>query len=465
MENFFNNLSDEARELLLNELLFNDLIGVNITDKDGNVLFLNDSHTRITGHPKSLYLGRNMKDLEDKGAVSQSATLEVLKIKKDVIMHQKNESGKNFKVRSMPVFNKKGEMCFVLNLLTDITELTTTKEKITEIEEYNQFLKKVLDKESSLIYQSRIMQQVVELSHKVAEADVTVLITGPSGVGKEHIADIIHENSKRRHKPFVKINCAAMPENLLESELFGYEPGAFTGGNPKGKKGLFEVAQGGSIMLDEIGELPMVLQPKLLRVLQEREIRRIGGSKPIKVDFRLISATNVNLKEKIEEKQFREDLYYRLNIIEIKIPALEDRREDIPLLADHFIKLFNAKYSLHKTLDIEAVKYLCQCSWPGNVRELRNVVERLIIQSSHDVISAKEAYEAMGMLKIKSGNQTVELDEASGDVSLKEMMENYEKKILEEYIKIYKTGTELSKRLKTDQSTISRKLSKYNISY
>ena len=365
----------------------------------------------------------------------------------------------------MPVFNKKGEMCFVLNLLTDITELTTTKEKITEIEEYNQFLKKVLDKESSLIYQSRIMQQVVELSHKVAEADVTVLITGPSGVGKEHIADIIHENSKRRHKPFVKINCAAMPENLLESELFGYEPGAFTGGNPKGKKGLFEVAQGGSIMLDEIGELPMVLQPKLLRVLQEREIRRIGGSKPIKVDFRLISATNVNLKEKIEEKQFREDLYYRLNIIEIKIPALEDRREDIPLLADHFIKLFNAKYSLHKTLDIEAVKYLCQCSWPGNVRELRNVVERLIIQSSHDVISAKEAYEAMGMLKIKSGNQTVELDEASGDVSLKEMMENYEKKILEEYIKIYKTGTELSKRLKTDQSTISRKLSKYHISY
>jgi transcriptional regulator with PAS, ATPase and Fis domain len=209
----------------------------------------------------------------------------------------------------------------------------------------------------------------------------------------------------------------------------------------------------------------MVLQPKLLRVLQEREIRRIGGSKPIKVDFRLISATNVNLKEKIEEKQFREDLYYRLNIIEIKIPALEDRREDIPLLADHFIKLFNAKYSLHKTLDIEAVKYLCQCSWPGNVRELRNVVERLIIQSSHDVISAKEAYEAMGMLKIKSGNQTVELDEASGDVSLKEMMENYEKKILEEYIKIYKTGTELSKRLKTDQSTISRKLSKYHISY
>ena len=146
MENFFNNLSDEARELLLNELLFNDLIGVNITDKDGNVLFLNDSHTRITGHPKSLYLGRNMKDLEDKGAVSKSATLKVLKIKKDVIMHQKNESGKNFQVRSMPVFNKKGEMCFVLNLLTDITELTTTKEKITEIEEYNQFLKKVLDK-------------------------------------------------------------------------------------------------------------------------------------------------------------------------------------------------------------------------------------------------------------------------------------------------------------------------------
>ena len=225
------------------------------------------------------------------------------------------------------------------------------------------------------------------------------------------------------------------------------------------------MANGGSLLLDEIGELPLALQSKLLRVLQEREIRRLGGSKPIKVDFRLVAATNVNLKEKITSKEFREDLYYRLNVIEIKVPPLESRREDIPLLVDHFIRMFNAKYGMHKSIDIDAVSYLCQLNWPGNVRELRNVIERLIIQSTDDIISAHEAYEALGILKIGSSDIMPNLAEVSTDASLKEMMESYEKKILQEYIKIYKNGTELSKRLKTDQSTISRKLSKYNITY
>ena len=465
MENFFNNLSDKTKVLLLKEILHSELIGINITDKDGNVLFLNDAHTRMTGHPKSLYKGRNMKDLEAEGFISQSGSLKVMQTGHSIVLQQTTEGGKSFEVRSMPVYDDNGEMVLIFSLLTDITELTQTKEKISEIEEYNQLLKQVLDKEGSLIYQSHIMQQVVEKAKKVAEADVTVLITGPSGVGKEHIANMIHEHSKRSRKPFVKINCAAIPEQLLESELFGYEPGAFTGGSPKGKKGLFEVAQGGSLLLDEIGELPMILQSKLLRVLQEREMRRLGGSKPIKVDFRLITATNVNLQEKIAQKEFREDLYYRLNVIEIKVPPLESRREDIPLLADHFIRMFNAKYNLRKSLDIDSIKYLCQCSWPGNVRELRNVIERLIIQSTDDVITAKETYEAMGILKTSGAEPLSGISEISPDASLKEMMESYEKRLLQEYIKIYKNGTELAKRLKTDQSTMSRKLAKYHISY
>ena len=465
MYTFFNNLSQRTKNLLCKELLYNDLVGINITNKKGEVIFLNDAHTRITGHSKEMYKGKTMYEMEKDGSVSVSATVKVLQTGKEVIITQDVSGGNSFEVRGIPVYDEEGTLILVINMLTDLTELTKTKEKVAEMEEYNQLLKQVIDREGSLIYQSQVMQQVVEKTKKIAETDVTVLITGPSGVGKEHIADIIHHSSKRKNKPFVKINCAAIPEQLLESELFGYEPGAFTGGSPKGKKGLFEAAQGGSLLLDEIGELPLMLQSKLLRVLQEREFRRLGGNKLIKVDFRLITATNVNLKEKIAEKQFREDLYYRLNVIEIKVPPLEKRREDIPLLTDHFIRLFNAKYNMKKTIDAEAVKYLCQCSWPGNVRELRNVVERLIIQNSDGIITAKEAYEAMGMLKIGSSDIPFDFQSIPPDTSLKELTEIYEKHILEEYIKIYKNGSTLAKVLKTDQSTISRKLSKYNITY
>ena len=470
MYEFFNTLSDSSKKLLCRELLYNDLFGVNLTDAQGKVLFINDTHAKITGHNKSLYFyengeGRSMYDLEKEGSVSQSITVRVIQSGKEVTLRQEASGGKIYEVRGIPIFDENETLILVLNLLFDLTELVRTKEKAAEMEEYTQMLKKVIEKEGGLIYQSHVMHQVVEKSKKVAETDVTVLITGPSGVGKEHIANIIHESSKRHSKPFVKINCAAIPETLLESELFGYEPGAFTGGSPKGKKGLFELANGGSLLLDEIGELPLMLQSKLLRVLQEREIRRLGGSKPIKVDFRLVAATNVNLMEKISSKEFREDLYYRLNVIEIKIPPLENRREDIPLLADHFIRMFNAKYDMHKAMDIEAISYLCQLNWPGNVRELRNVIERLVIQSTDDIITAHEAYEALGILKIGTGDMSMSFAEISTDASLKEMMESYEKKILQEYIKIYKNGTELSKKLKTDQSTISRKLSKYNITY
>ena len=297
------------------------------------------------------------------------------------------------------------------------------------------------------------MRNVVEYAYKVAESDVTVLITGPSGSGKEHIANIIQARSKRKDAPFIRINCAAIPENLLESELFGYEAGAFTGGLAKGRKGLIESADKGTLLLDEIGELPMTLQSKLLRVLQDHKVRRVGGNKDIKVDFRLIASTNANIKEMIAKKQFREDLYYRLNVIEIRIPGLEHRREDIPLLVNYFLKNFNLQHGMNKYMSDEAMAYFSKSHYPGNVRELRNIVERTMILSRNDEIQLIDAYEAFGVFVDKNDktNRNDKLNlSATPNMSLKDMLEEYEKQILSEYMDIYGCGTKIAKKLKTN---------------
>lgn len=250
----------------------------------------------------------------------------------------------------------------------------------------------------------------------------------------------------------------------MESELFGYEPGAFTGGAPKGKAGLLEYADGGSILLDEIGEMPMQLQAKLLRVLQDQQVRRIGSTKDIKVDVRIIASTNADLKKLIAEKKFREDLYYRINIVDIKMPGLDKRREDIPLLIAHFEKRFNQKYDFNKKFSIDAINYLMGLDYCGNVRELQNIVERLIVQSSNDVITLEEAFAAMGILTIEEdGEGGRELIKVEEEMSLKKIMEQYERKILLHYKKVYGKGTVMAEKLKTDQATISRKLKKYGL--
>ena len=462
---FIEALSEEDNLNIFYSVIYNDQIGVNITDSKGQTVFLNDAHSRITGQDKELYLGHTMQELEAEGVVTPSASVQVIATGEKITVRQSTPHNHNYDVSAFPVYNSSGELCYIINLLSDITEAVNFKKRVSELEEYSNILKQAITGDGHLIYQSYIMQQVVEKSQRVAETDASVLITGPSGVGKELIADIIHEHSLRKDKPFIKINCAAIPEQLLESELFGYEPGAFTGGSPKGKKGLIESANGGTLLLDEIGELPLALQSKLLRVLQEHSIRRLGGNKAINVDFRLISSTNVDLKEMIAAKEFREDLYYRLNVIYINVPPLESRREDIPLLINHFIRLFNAKYEINKSIDSDAMQFLSQYDYPGNVRELRNVVERIVIQSPGERISMRDAYESLGIVLHDHDEQASMPFVNNEGLSLKQIMESYEKNLLQEYIKIYKNGTELSKQLKTDQSTISRKLSKYGIKY
>lgn len=471
--NYFDieNLPKDLHKLLYHELLSNPFIGINITDANGYIIFLNETHSKITGQSKEEYVGRTMYEIEKNKLVSESATIKVLKTGKPVLLNQKVPNGRIFQVKGLPIKDKQGIIRYVLNYLIDVSELVRVKEKMEEIvavkeklENKYEELQQTLNNNRKLIYQSHALEQIIDRAIKVAETDVTVLITGPSGCGKEHIANIIQQESQRKEKPFIKINCAAIPEHLLESELFGYVAGAFTGGNPKGKKGLLEEADKGTLLLDEIGELPMPLQSKLLRVLQEREIRRIGGNKTIHVDFRLITSTNANLKEMILEKKFREDLYYRLDVVEIEIPGLEQRREDIPLLIEHFIQVFNSKHSRNKTIQKDALHYLTTINYPGNVRELQNIIERIIIQSEGDKITLQDAYEGVGLLKINlNGNDTLLPVNTTSSQSLKEMVAEYEKKLLIEYLKIYGNGSLVAKKLKTDQSTISRKISKYKI--
>ncbi len=267
-------------------------------------------------------------------------------------------------------------------------------------EEISNVLKKLLTKkeekrereeaESGIVGSSKVMQEVFKTVAKVARSSITVLITGESGTGKEVIARAIHRYSDRNDKPFVAVNCAALPPNLLEAELFGYEKGAFTGA-VSSKKGLFEQANGGTIFLDEIGELPLPLQAKLLRVLQEKEVRPIGSERSRKIDVRVIAATNRNLEEEVKKGTFREDLYFRLNIVKIEIPPLRERKEDIVPLAYHFIKRFSKEFKLQpKELSADAVEFLVSYHFPGNVRELENMILRAMVLSPSDFITAED---------------------------------------------------------------------------
>lgn len=293
---------------------------------------------------------------------------------------------------------------------------------------------------------------------RIAKVDSTVLLQGESGVGKELIAEIIHTNSRYKEGPFVRVNCGAIPENLLESELFGYESGAFTGASKAGKAGLFELAQGGMIFLDEIGELPMKLQVKLLRVLQDRSVLRVGGTSPVKIDCRVIAGTNRDLEEMIENKEFRLDLFYRLNVVPVIVPPLREHREDIPALMNHFINIFNQKYGMEKRIDTGVYNALIEYNWPGNIRELENLMERLVVTCIHDIITVQDL-----PANIRAGSGLSGEDKPMP--TLREALENTERELLIDAFARYSSSYQIARVLGIDQSTVIRKARRYGIKH
>lgn len=373
--------------------------GLYITDGEAKTLRINRAYTRMTGIRPEEVIGKNMKNLVEKGIYSESVTLHVLEKKEPVtILHQIKGTQKCL-ITGNPIFNDKNEIIRVVTTVRDVTELNKLEKKLEAAEDISQkyhlevqHLRQQQMQQTDLVEHSAAMKKVLALAYKAAQVDSTVLISGSTGVGKEMIAKFIHKNSPRREAPFINVNCAAIPETLLESELFGYEKGAFTGARDTGKPGMFELADSGTIFLDEIGDLPHNLQAKLLLVLQDKAVLRIGGTRPKQLDVRILAASNLELEKLVRKGVFRQDLYYRLNVIPVVIPPLSARREEIPYLAKHFLELYNKRHGQKKQLGDSAMEALMQHAWPGNVRELKNLVERLVVIGNEDVISRGQIF-------------------------------------------------------------------------
>lgn len=431
--------------------------GIYIVDKDETVIAVNKAFTKIMGIIEEDIIGCNVNLLVEKKFTTEPVCSMVLKQKKKVSI-QNTINNRKLVVTGNPIFNKQGEVTQVLTVIRDVTELIKLQEQLERSEKltkkYMDELNYLRQKEagaSGLIGKSPGISQVRDVISQIAPLDVTVLITGETGVGKEVVAREIYRNSPRKNAPYIKVNCAAIPESLLESELFGYEKGAFTGAQNKEKLGLFEVANTGTILLDEIGEMPIALQPKLLRVLQEKEITRIGGTQPIKLDVRVIAATNQKLHEQVANGKFRQDLFYRLSVIPIKIPSLRARLEDVSLLARHFLQKYNDKYGTNKNIDLSAIEVLQQYDWPGNIRELENVIEQVVILINEPVIRSAH------ILKIIDSKKLSSVFSDHTNLTLKEAVERVERQIIEDALRTHGSTHKAARVLGVSQPTVLRK--------
>ncbi|MEG6521810.1 sigma 54-interacting transcriptional regulator [Desulfotomaculum sp. 1211_IL3151] len=442
--------------------------GLFITDGQGIVLRYNKAFGQLTGIDLHEYLGRSVEDIKKDGIISEPVTCHVLEQKKSITMMQKSRSGKLTLTTGNPVTDTDGEIIRVVCNVRDITELNILKHKLEQAKVLSQHyenelrtLKLKYAGSEKIIATSAKMRNLIDMVVRLASVDSTVLVNGESGTGKELIAEIIHSNSLRSKKPFIKVNCGAIPENLLESELFGYDGGAFTGAKKEGKPGYIEMASGGTLFLDEIGEMPLNLQVKLLRFIQCKEIIRVGGKNYINVDVRIVAATNRDLWDMVQKKQFREDLYYRLNVVPVHIPPLRDRKEDIPALVAHFMQLFNRKYNRNKSISPEVVDIIMQHDWPGNIRELENLIERMVVITIKDIITNED-------LPFHMRDNTVGLSSSyimvSGIIPLKEAIESVEKQLIEKVYAKHQSTRQMAKELQVNASTIVRKAAKYQVS-
>lgn len=460
--NYVKELNEE-----LDAIVESSFDGLFITDGKGITLRYNKAFEQLTGIDAHEYRGRSVEEVKRDGIISDPVTCHVLEHKKSITVMQESRSGKLTLTTGNPVVDGNGEIIRVVCNVRDITELNLLKQELEKEQGLSQHyenqlraLKLKYTGDEKLVVTSSKMRNLIDMVIRLATVDSTILITGESGTGKELIAETIHSNSTRKNKPLIKVNCGAIPENLLESELFGYAPGAFTGAKKEGKPGYIELAAGGTLFLDEIGEMPLNLQVKLLRFLQSKEINRVGGENCITVDVRIVTATNRYLLEMVQKKQFREDLYYRLNVVPVHIPPLRERKEDIPALVAHFIQLFNRKYKMNKKISPGVVDVLMQYDWPGNVRELENLIERIVVITLDNIITTEDLPSHLW----DTANDSSPCITVSGIVPLKEAVEDVEKQLLQKVYAKCRTTRQMAKELKVDASTVVRKAAKYNIS-
>jgi PAS domain S-box-containing protein len=447
------------------DTIFNSIYDeIFIADGQGTIIFVNKACERLYNMRSDQLIGRNVRDLEREGVFSPSVTGIVLRTKKAETIVQSTHDGRRILVTAIPIKDERGELLKIVSNSRDMTELMTLRRELDEkdrlIRQYTQQIRKLTaGSVDELLYASKQMESVHNLINKVAASDLSILLLGESGVGKTMIANVIHNLSGRKNGPFQVINCSAIPETLLESELFGYVKGAFTGATSQGKAGLFELAKGGTIFLDEIGDISPQLQVKLLQVIQDRKFRKIGGVAEIAADFRIVTATNQSLEKKIKAKQFREDLFYRINGISILIPPLRDRREDIGVLSHAFLEEVNKKYGRGKKLSSDILDTFYNYPWPGNIRELKSLVERLCLVAEDDLIMVEDLPANMlPYARHRRGGRHLLADNI---YPLKQALEMVERDLFAAAYVKYRSSYKIAQALGISQPTAFRKLRRY----
>lgn len=465
------------REKYINNEMFNKINdGIYITDENGTTVFVNDYFLNLSGLTRDKIIGKNVYELRDLNVLPNSCCARVIEKNAPVSTINHYYEGQKCLVSGSPIYDETGKLSRVIAVIRDVSELdimmkSIAKEKSLFIQDKTNYIVEVLkeEKEANIILNNDKMKKIYKRAKTIASVDSTVLLLGETGVGKDFIASYIYIISNRRNTgKFIKINCAAVPEHLLEAEFFGYEEGAFTGAQRGGKKGLFEEANNGVVFLDEIGDMPYLLQVKLLSAINDKMFYRIGGTKSVKFNARIIAATNANLKNLVEEKKFRADLYYRLNVVTFNIPSLRERKEDIIPLANEFLEYYNNKYGKNCFLSTDCLEQLLNYNWPGNIRELRNIVERMLLLTDKVSIDTNLLKECLNLdvdnIEIKNKyNKSIDNLNMSSNLNLKEKIAEYEKNIVMEVLNSSKNMKEASNILGIDISTLVRKKQKYNI--
>ena len=457
----------------LKELLNYYYGNIFVVDGKGKIIYANASAAESVGSTIDDITGKNCQEMEMEGYYDKSVALDAIRKKKRVLSVYKTRIGLNVVCSANPILDECGNVTRVVVFSQDEALMREIMNDVEEERKKNisiqQTLSYIQEKMAcqNIVSSSPEMERLFKMLLNVARTDTTVTIYGESGTGKEVLANFVHQNSMRSNKPFIPINCAAIPAELMEAEFFGYEKGSFTGANREGKAGLFEMADHGTIFLDELGEMPLSLQSKLLRVLESGEVKRIGSSKTIKTDVRIIAATNRNLTKMVDEKTFREDLYYRLNVIPVNIPPLRERPEDIEALSEHFLNEFNRKYGRNVEISEDVLNKFKKYSWPGNIRELKNEIERYVVTEGQvSSVLNDNIRHSMTDVNIKFTNSNISKNITVKNIPLKEVMDGYEIEYIRHVIDDCEgVMTEAAKRLGIHRSALYKKIDKFKEKY
>ena len=453
-----------AREL--DTIIDSSSDGLFVCDADANVIRMNPASEKIHNIKAEQIVGRNMRELISAGFIDRSAALEA-SLKRKRVSQLQNKAGRKLISIATPVFDDQGGLIRVVVSERDITEIDNLQRELEKQEAMKDgFRDQILAMQQAelesqqIIARSPAMIRALQQGLKVAKADSSVLLLGESGVGKGLLADLIHKNSARGAHPLIKINCGAIPESLIEAELFGYEKGAFTGAQASGKPGHFELADGGTLFLDEIAELPLSSQVKLLRFLEDGRITRLGGTDNKKVNVRILAATHRHLEEMVKEGGIRLDLYYRLNVIPIQVPALRERHDCILPLIRHYIEHFSKQVGINKRLTRAALDALADYPYPGNVRELMNICERLVVMADTELIDLPDLPGQIGARTNRTSLDEIDWPE---ELTLQQALDQVEKKLLQKAQERFPNQLSAAEALGVNQSTIARKLKKHQL--